>query len=322
MGSIGRIAVRPGPGCRALAFCLALCCLLAAFPCPALAAGPEDPEQERITLKVPERVLLGAPFLVRLTSLDTIDEAVFHWRGRQVVPAVSVWNGKHVALAMLGTDVLTDTLLGAAAGAPGPSPLVLTAVVEGREESFTREVEVLERPLPEEPDRAAPALSPAEAARAEVEAREAAQAMDAASSARRWFLPFDKPVDAPVTGLYGSECSVGGRQTFRRGVDFALEPGTPVRACGSGTVVLAADHLAAGRSVYLDHGNGVVSMYFHLLRADVTVGQSLTRGDVLGLSGATGRPHVPKLHFAVAVQGRLVDPEPLFNNNADDLLPE
>lgn len=291
--------------------------LLVFFACslPALAqdGAPADEGAERITLSVTERVVLGAPFLVRLTSLDPVEEAVFQWQGRQVLPAVSVWNEKHVALAMLGTDIQTNTA--------GEAELVLVAVVDGERLSFTRTVNVEARQSPEEPEREVPEPNRAELERMNREAREAAQAMFLSSPERRWFLPFDRPVEAAVSGVYGAERSVNGRQTFRRGVDFAAGPGTPVHAAGTGTVVLVADHLMAGKSVYMDHGNGVVSMYFHLLRADVTVGQSLARGEILGMSGSSGRPDGPKLHFAVSVQGRLVDPEPLFNNNAEDFLP-
>lgn len=268
----------------------------------------------RLTLVAPAATELGMPFLVRLTSLDPLGEASVNWLGRQVLPAVSVWNDKHIVLAMLGTDVQTTP--------PEPSELVVVVTTaDGRRSEFSRMVEVREKVYPEEPDKESPPLSAEELARARREARQAAEAIQADSPLRRWFLPFDRPVAAQLAGTYGSERAVGGRQTFRRGADFAAAPGTPVHACGSGRVIMVADHLLAGNSVYLDHGNGVVSMYFHLLRADVALGQDLQRGDVIGLSGASGRGAEAKLHFAVAVQGRLVDPEPLFINNAEGLLP-
>ncbi|MBU1612588.1 MAG: M23 family metallopeptidase, partial [Proteobacteria bacterium] len=296
--------------------CLLLC-LCMGVALPALAAEQPEPEATsengRMVLLAPVRTELGLPFLVRLTSLDPLREATVYWLGREVLPAVSVWNDKHIVLALLGTDVQTTE--------PGDHELVVVAVTDQGRTEFTRAVTVAAKKYPVEPERKVPALSRNEAERVEREAREAAGAVDVNTPLRRWFLPFDRPVEAEISGVYGAEALVGGRKTVRRGLDFATQAGTQVRASGTGRVNLVADHLLAGNSVYIDHGNGVVSMYFHLLRADVIVGQELERGDVIGLVGATGRAEVPKLHFAVAMQGRLVDPQPLFNNNADGLLP-
>ena len=109
---------------------------------------------------------------------------------------------------------------------------------------------------------------------------------------------------------------------FRSGLDLKAPMGTPVHAAAAGEVILAADHYYAGRSVYLDHGGGVVSMYFHLSQIGVEDGQFVNRGDLVGLSGSSGRVTGPHLHFGVAVQGRLVDPEPLIHDTVDQLLAE
>ncbi|MBN2170118.1 MAG: M23 family metallopeptidase, partial [Candidatus Krumholzibacteriota bacterium] len=84
--------------------------------------------------------------------------------------------------------------------------------------------------------------------------------------------------------------------------------GAPVRACAAGRVVLAGDHFFAGRCVYVDHGQGLVSMYFHLSEILVAEGQMLARGEVLGRVGESGRVTGPHLHWGLAVQGQLVDP--------------
>ncbi len=294
---------------------LLIACLLMGFFAPAQAADIETPSADgRMVLMAPVETDLGMPFLIRLTSLDPLGEVTVYWLGREVLPAVSVWNDKHIILAMLGTDVQTT--------APGPCELVVVAKVDSGPRDFTRIINVRDKVYPEEPDRNIARMSAQQSARLEREAKEATRAVGSSTPLRRWFLPFDKPVAAPISGAYGVERGVDGRQTFRRGVNFAVEPGTVVKACGTGTVVLVADHLRAGKSVYLDHGNGVVSMYFHLLRADVTLGQSLARAEVIGLSGSSGGAQTPRLHFAVGVQGRLVDPEPLFDNDAQGLLPQ
>ena len=72
------------------------------------------------------------------------------------------------------------------------------------------------------------------------------------------------------------------------------------------------DFYYTGHSVYLDHGQGLVTSYFHLSEARVTTGQRVARGEVLGLAGDTGRSTRSHLHFGVSALGRLVDPGPLF----------
>jgi murein DD-endopeptidase MepM/ murein hydrolase activator NlpD len=72
--------------------------------------------------------------------------------------------------------------------------------------------------------------------------------------------------------------------------------------------------------VYIDHGLGVTSLYFHLSRTDVREGQTVRRGQVIGRAGSTGRVTGPHLHFSVSVLGHLVDPLPLLKKGTDGLL--
>ena len=80
------------------------------------------------------------------------------------------------------------------------------------------------------------------------------------------------------------------------------------------------DHYYAGNSVYVDHGNGVVTMYFHLSEPTVKEGDVVKRGQTVGLTGMTGRATGPHLHFSVSVLGELVDPDTLFKGDSDSLL--
>ena len=91
--------------------------------------------------------------------------------------------------------------------------------------------------------------------------------------------------------------------------------GDPIRAAASGEVVLAGEHYFAGKSVYIDHGQGVVTMYFHMSRLLVEPGEAVAKGDVLGLVGATGRVTGPHLHFGVSVLGDSVAPGPLLDQS-------
>jgi murein DD-endopeptidase MepM/ murein hydrolase activator NlpD len=92
------------------------------------------------------------------------------------------------------------------------------------------------------------------------------------------------------------------------GIDYAAPAGNSVLAAADGTVVAAQDLFFAGNAVFIDHGNGLVTMYFHLSEIKVAVGQEVTRGQALGLVGTTGRSTGPHLFFGVRWHNARVDP--------------
>jgi len=111
---------------------------------------------------------------------------------------------------------------------------------------------------------------------------------------------FEKPVEGPRTGVFGSQRLYNGEErSWHNGVDWAAAVGTPVRAPADGVVRLARDTFMSGNLVMLDHGLGVSTVYAHLDRMDVRVGQSVRAGDVLGTVGTTGRSSGPHLHWGV-----------------------
>jgi len=92
------------------------------------------------------------------------------------------------------------------------------------------------------------------------------------------------------------------------GSDLHAAPGTPVHATNRGRVVLAKNLFFTGNTVILDHGLGIDSLYAHLSRIDVKQGEIVRNGQVVGLSGATGRVTAPHLHWGMRVQNARVDP--------------
>ena len=96
------------------------------------------------------------------------------------------------------------------------------------------------------------------------------------------------------------------------GVDYAADAGTAVLAVAGGSVVLAEEHFFAGKSVFIDHGNGLISMYFHLSEIGVQKGQAVELGQSVGKVGATGRATGPHLHFGLRWHGSKVDPAVLL----------
>lgn len=120
-------------------------------------------------------------------------------------------------------------------------------------------------------------------------------------------------LDLPASGRLSSR--FGLRRVFNgepraphSGLDVAAPAGAPIRAPADGVVTLVDDLYFNGRTVFVDHGQGFVSMVCHLSQAKVTVGQSVHRGDLLGLVGSTGRATGPHLHWSVYLNGVAVDP--------------
>ena len=102
----------------------------------------------------------------------------------------------------------------------------------------------------------------------------------------------------------------GSSSEFHKGQDIAAPWGTRVIATADGVVTEAGWQRGYGWVVYIDHGNGISTRYGHLSRIDVTVGQTIKRGDQLGLVGSTGRSTGPHLHYEVRINGQAINPIP------------
>ena len=135
---------------------------------------------------------------------------------------------------------------------------------------------------------------------------------------------FTLPLGAPVTPLpeakgFGAKWIFNGKPDsweIHSGVDYALGPGTPVLAVADGTVVVAEDLFFTGNAVFVDHGNGLVGMYFHLSQIKVQAGQDVKRGETLGLVGSTGRVTGPHLHLGIRWHDARIDPQALLADPA------
>ena len=131
-------------------------------------------------------------------------------------------------------------------------------------------------------------------------------------------FPLGSPLEhAPPPRNFGKRRLFNGEpRSAHGGADYRAKTGTPVLATEAGLVVLAAHHFFAGKSVFIDHGGGLISMSMHLSRIDVKTGQRVKKGDLLGLSGATGRVTGPHLHFGLRWRGARVDPALLLGDPA------
>jgi murein DD-endopeptidase MepM/ murein hydrolase activator NlpD len=124
-----------------------------------------------------------------------------------------------------------------------------------------------------------------------------------------WTASFLKPRTSVITSEFGSGRLFNGQVTARHlGVDFRGAVGDPVRAANRGVVALVDNFFLAGNVVYIDHGGGVVTAYFHLSKPLVATGDMVRRGQEIGLVGNTGRVTGPHLHWAARYGAITVNP--------------
>ncbi|MEO7433659.1 MAG: M23 family metallopeptidase [Dokdonella sp.] len=168
----------------------------------------------------------------------------------------------------------------------------------------------VDMPLPEKLDRFLH-VSQEDSERASKERGSIAKVLGGGSDDPRFSLP----LGAPAAKLPKSEDDFGSERRFDQdhlslhsGRDYPVGLGNPVKAIAAGTVVLAADHFFAGNSVFIDHGDGLVSMYFHLQSIAVKDGDTVKRGQRIGKIGGTGRATGPHLHLGLRWLGKRIDP--------------
>ena len=158
-------------------------------------------------------------------------------------------------------------------------------------------------------------LSPENQERAARERREIAEVYATLTPTALWSEPFA----VPIPGVDGGR-NFGHRRVFNgqpraphSGADLSAATGTEIHAANAGKVVLAKDLFFSGNAVFIDHGLGVYTTYLHLSEFRVEVGDVVSKGDVIGLAGATGRVTGPHLHWGVRVLDARVDPFSLLS---------
>ena len=120
---------------------------------------------------------------------------------------------------------------------------------------------------------------------------------------------FILPLESFITSDFGkARVYNGSLKGYHSGTDFRAKVGTPIIASNDGVVALVKDRFYSGGTVLIDHGQGIYTCYFHMSAFDVKVKQSVKKGQVIGLSGQSGRVTGPHLHFAVRINAVQVDP--------------
>jgi murein DD-endopeptidase MepM/ murein hydrolase activator NlpD len=283
---------------------LGLLLLLAA---PALYA-----QSQGVTL-MPAIVEAGSPELIRVQAASATS-VEGQWLGRKLQFFPGHTGNYWYALA--GVDVEAK---------PGPSTIALTIHIEGHTREISTPVPIRAAhyrtgTLTVPPKFVEPGPDDQKLIETAVKAKEKAFAAAASSPKPLWSGSFEAPVQAAATDSFGTRRTFNGKlASIHKGTDFRAASGTPVRAGNSGTVLLAQPLYYEGNCVMVDHGQGLISISMHLSRIDVKPGQSVEKGQQLGLSGATGRVTGPHLHWAIRWQGAMLDPAKLLKMNLTNL---
>jgi len=257
----------------------------------------------------PVRLVNGAPVLFQVKTSAALESLSASWMGHQVPfsfdPASRTWYalsgisfettpGKY-ALALIGQPkgaggALSVTRKFAVAAAHYPK-IRAKLTVEGK---FT------------EP-------SPEQLKAIEEDQKTKQDYLNRVTPEREWSGPFTAAAHAEISDVFGSQRIFNEKaQRPHYGLDYRVPTGTPVAAMNSGTVLLARLLYFEGNCVVIDHGQGLLTLYFHLSELRVKEGDAVKRGQEIGLSGGTGRATGPHLHVAVRWQGTYLDPARLM----------
>ena len=117
------------------------------------------------------------------------------------------------------------------------------------------------------------------------------------------------PLESKITSEFGKARIFNDKlKSYHGGTDYRAKVGTPIKASNDGVVVLAKNRFYAGGSIIINHGHGIYTCYYHMSKFKVKQGQKVKKGQIIGLSGVSGRVTGPHLHFGIRFAGVQVDP--------------
>lgn len=254
----------------------------------------------------PETLVNGAPAVLYVSAPVTLKTLTGWWMGHKLFFSFDA--DSHTWYALFGSDLNS---------APGLYRLALEGKTEaGTTLSFEQNLEVASQPYSIVKLRVQHKFTaPNRRLLKQIKREEILKHHIFAESSKRrlWDGPFLAPVKETASEQFGIRRVFNGElKSQHQGLDYHAPRGTRVVAANSGTVLLARRLFFEGNCVVVDHGQGLMTLYMHLSRFKVREGQKVRRGQLLGLSGATGRATGPHLHLAVRWEGIYLDPAKLL----------
>lgn len=253
----------------------------------------------------PTKLVGGSPVLFGISAPANVQGVRADWLGHEVTffrPA-----GARIWYALAGIPVETSA---------GTYELRLTETVPGGESQRSETVNIakatyLKIPLHVAKKFTEPSPEQLKQIAADKTLKQAILATE--SSKRLWSGRFEAPVSVRTSDVFGTERVFNGEVASRHlGLDYAAPAGTPVHAINRGVVILAQPLFFEGGFVVIDHGQGMLSLYLHLSEFKVKEGDVVEKGQLIALSGGSGRATGPHLHLAVRWQGIYVNPAVLL----------
>jgi len=284
---------------------------------PRKSAAQVHPQSGPVIL-IPATVESGSPELIQIRAPYALSRVEGEWLGHKLQFFPN--HDRSAWFSLAGVDVEAPA---------GPSKLTITGFVGTTSGESSRDLS-LQVPIHPAHYRTASITvapkfvepGPEEKVQIEADSKVKDKAFAEASKSDKpfWSGNFLAPVKAQPTDSFGTRRMFNGKlASIHKGTDFRAATGTPVHAGNSGAVILAQPLYYEGNCVMIDHGQGLMSISMHLSRIDVKPGQQVTRGQQIGLSGATGRVTGPHLHWAIRWQGAMLDPAKLLKLNLNSL---
>ena len=261
----------------------------------------------------PAHLVNGAPVLFQVKAPTKLETLTGSWLGRQLTFSFNSSTKTWFALAGISFE-----------SKPGAYPLELTGqrAANSTMLAWKREFKVAAAVYPKikvelKVEKKFTEPSPEQQAQIAEGVKVKDEYLNRVTPGRQWSGNFAAPVEAENSDVFGSQRIFNGvAQRPHFGLDYRVHTGTPVAAMNDGTVLLARFLYFEGNCVVIDHGQGLLTLYFHLSQIDVKEGDPIKRGQQIGLSGGTGRATGPHLHVAVRWLGGIyLDPARLMQLN-------
>ncbi|SRR6266498_1176442 len=279
--------------------------ILLALEFQQVALGASKTPPQRQLVWQPSKLLQGSPVLFQLQAPATTQAVSAVWLGHEIVFS---------SATRRATSAMWYGLAGVPAETvPGTYDLLITQTrSQGKPIEIRAKIKIARALFPKVTVKVPKQYTePSPEQLSEISAdRDLKQKIFATQSTQQqWAGAFVAPASAPISGVFGTQRIFNGAvQSRHLGLDFAVPAGTEVRTVNHGTVILARKLFFEGGCVVVDHGLGLLSLYLHLSEISVKEGEEVASGQVLGLSGGTGRASGPHLHLAIRWQGVYLNP--------------